>query len=54
MQLIAFIAGAKVAKRIFDHLGEDSTGPPIARAQAHSELLELGPEYGAADPVYPE
>jgi uncharacterized protein YbaR (Trm112 family) len=54
MQLIAFIAEAKVAKRILDHLALDSTGPPVARAQPHAELLEPGPDYGAADPVYPE
>ena len=33
MQLIAFIVEAKVAKRILDHLGENSTGPPVARPQ---------------------
>jgi hypothetical protein len=33
MQLIAFIAEARVAKRILDHLRMDSTGPPVARAQ---------------------
>ncbi len=54
MQLIAFIAEARVAKWILDHLGEDSTGPPVARAQAHAELLEPRHDYGAADPVYPE
>jgi hypothetical protein len=54
MQLIAFIAEAKVAKRILDHLALDSTGPPVARAQPHAELLEPGPDYGAADPTYPE
>jgi hypothetical protein len=54
MQLIAFIAEAKVAKRILDHLGLDSTGPPVARAQPHAELLEPGPDYGAADPAYLE
>jgi hypothetical protein len=54
MQLIAFIAEAKVAKRILDHLALDSTGPPVARARPHAELLEPGPDYGAADPTYPE
>jgi hypothetical protein len=54
IQLIAFIAEAKVAKRILDHLALDSTGPPVARAQPHEELLEPGPDYGAADPTYPE
>jgi hypothetical protein len=58
MQLIAFIAEAKVAKRILDHLALDSTGPPVgppvARAQPHADLLEPGADYGAADPTYPE
>ncbi len=54
MRLIAFIAEARVAKRILDHLGLDSTGPPLGRAQARPELIEPGPDYGAADPVYPE
>jgi hypothetical protein len=53
-QLIAFIAEAKVAKRILDHLALDSTGPPVARARPPAELLEPGPDYGAADPIYPE
>lgn len=54
MRLMAFIAEARVAKRILDHLGEDSTGPPLARAQAQPETLEPEPAYGAADPIYPE
>ena len=55
MQLVAFIAEAKVAKRILDHLALDSTGPPpVARAQPQTELLEPGPDYSAADPTYPE
>jgi len=31
MELLAFIAEAAVAKRILDHLGLASTGPPLAR-----------------------
>jgi hypothetical protein len=54
MRLMAFIAAARVAKRILDHLGEDSTGPPHARAQAQQETLEPEPDYGPADPIYPE
>lgn len=53
MRLIAFIAEATVAKRILDHLGLDSTGPPVARA-APLEQVELGPSYDAADPICPE
>jgi hypothetical protein len=54
MQVIAFIAQATVAKRILDHLGEDSTGPPVARVAAPQEQVEPGPAYDAADPIYPE
>ncbi len=54
MQLIAFIAQATVAKRILDHLDLDSTGPPVARAAPPPEQVDLGPSYGAADPIYPE
>jgi hypothetical protein len=54
MQLIAFIAEAKMAKRILDHLGLDSTGPPVAGAQPHAEPLEPGPDYSTADSIYDE
>jgi hypothetical protein len=56
MQLIAFITQATVAKakRILDHLGLESTGPPVARAAPPPEQVDLGPSYGAADPIYPE
>ena len=57
MQVIAFIAQARVAKRILDHLGLDSTGPPVARAAPPPEQVDLGPSYDAydaADPTYPE
>ncbi len=43
-----------VARRILDHLGLDSTGPPLARVQAQPELLDPGPDYSAPDPIYPE
>jgi hypothetical protein len=46
MQLIAFIAQVTVAKRILDHLGLDSTGPPVARAAPPPEQVDLGPSYG--------
>jgi len=42
MKLIAFIAEPTVAKRILDHLGLDSTGPPLAP-----------PRVGQADSVDP-
>jgi len=34
------------------HLGLDSRGPPVARAQAPPDFGELGPIYDGADPVY--
>ena len=36
--------------RILLHLGLDSRGPPVARAQAPPDFSELGPSYDAADP----
>ncbi len=57
MQVIAFIAQATVAKRILDHLGLDSTGPPVARAAPPPEQVDLGPSCDASDapdPVHPE
>jgi hypothetical protein len=49
-QLLAFIAEAKVAKRILDHLGLASTRPPLVRPPAPEEATDPGPEYGEADP----
>ena len=54
LQLIAFIAEATVAKRILDHLGLDSRGPPPARAQAPPDVLDPGPSYDGADFAFPE
>jgi hypothetical protein len=54
LRVLAFIAEATAARRILDHLGLDSQGPPLARAQAPPELFDLGPDYGAADPAYPD
>ncbi len=54
MRIIAFIAQPAVVRRILDHLGLDSTGPPLARVQAQPELLDPGPDYSAPDPIYPE
>jgi len=54
LQLIAFIAEATVAKRILDHLGLDSQGPPLARAQAPPELLDPAPSYDGIDHTPPE
>ena len=52
MQIIAFIAQPKVARRILDHLGLDSTGPPLARAQSQPEEFDPGPDYSAPDPTH--
>jgi hypothetical protein len=34
--------------------GAVSSGAFLDGAQPHAELLEPGPDYGAADPIYPE
>ncbi len=52
LKLIALIAEATVARRILDHLGLDSQGPPVARSQAPPELLDPGPDYDVADPTH--
>jgi hypothetical protein len=55
LEVIAFIAEADVARRILDHLGMDSQGPPLARARApEEEGADAGPEYDLTDPVYPD
>jgi hypothetical protein len=54
MQLIAFIAEAGVARRILDHLGLPSTGPPAARPRAPEEVVDWPPEYDGADPTWDE
>ena len=50
----AFIAEATVAKRILDHLGLDSRGPPLARAQAPPDAPDLAPSYDGVDPTFPD
>ena len=52
LDIIAFISDDAVARRILLHLGLDSRGPPVARAQAPPDFGEPGPSYDAADPVY--
>ena len=53
MQLIAFIAEPTAAKRILDHLGLDSTGPPLAPSRVgEPDSVEPAPAYDVADPVY--
>src|SRR6266568_520033 len=52
LRLIAFIADEKVAARILDHLGLDSTGPPAAPPRRVPEEVEPPPSYDLPDPVY--
>ena len=55
MQLIAFIAGPVVAKRILDHLGLDSTGPPLAPPRVgQADSVDPAPACDVADPMYEE
>jgi len=51
--LIAFIAEPTVAKRMLDHLGLDSTGPPLAPARGgQADSVDRAPAYDVADPVF--
>ncbi len=52
MELMAFIAEAGVAKKILDHLGVASTGPPLLKVAAPEEHADPGPEYGGEHPSY--
>jgi hypothetical protein len=54
LQLIAFIAEARVAKRILDHLGLHFRGPPMARAQLSADMLDPGPSDDGADFAFPD
>jgi hypothetical protein len=57
LEVIAFIAEPRVAKRILDHLGMDSQGPPLGRARAPDGPEAAGdpvPDYSASDPIYDE
>ncbi len=55
MLIIAFIAQPTVAKRILDHLGLDSTGPPTAPPRVgQPDSFDPVPAYDGADPVYEE
>jgi len=49
LRVIAFIAQASVACRILKHLGLESQGPPIARAQAPPETFDPAPDYDVSD-----
>jgi hypothetical protein len=53
LRLIAFIAEPAVARKILDHLGLDSTGPPpVHRRPEHADQVEPVPAHDVADPVY--
>jgi hypothetical protein len=54
MELIAFIAEAGVAKRILDHLGLPSSGPPPSRPRAPAETFDPDPEHDGADSSWDE
>jgi hypothetical protein len=54
LQIIAFISETTVAKRILDHLGLDSRGPPVARAQAPPDVLDPAPSDDGVDPTFPD
>jgi hypothetical protein len=54
LQIIAFISETAVAKRILDHLGLDSRGPPVARAQAPPDVLDPAPSDDGVDPTFPD
>jgi len=52
LRLIACIAESAVAKRILDHLGLGSTGPPVAAVRGEPDCVEPAPDYDLADPIY--
>jgi hypothetical protein len=52
MELIAFISEGVIARQILEHLGLETTGPPLTRAPGSAEAIEVGPDYDAADPQY--
>lgn len=56
LEVIAYIAEPTVARRILDHLGLASQGPPVAKAGSATEDpgCDPGPDYAAADPIYDE
>ena len=54
MEPIAFIAEAGVAKRILDHLGLPSSGPPVARSRVPEETFDPGPEHDGVDSTWVE
>ena len=54
LQIVAFVADDAVARRILLHMGLDSRGPPVARAQAPPEFpVRPGPVQGHRNCGYP-
>jgi len=55
MKLIAYIASSSVARRILEHLGLPTTGPPLATARLpETEGCDPAPDYEQADPSWDE
>ncbi len=54
LEVIAFIADGRVAKRILDHLGIHSQAPPVARTTGTEDppALDPFPDYSAPDPSH--
>jgi len=54
--VIAYIAEPTVARRILDHLGLASQGPPLWKSSgpADDPGCDPGPDYAAADPTWDE
>jgi hypothetical protein len=56
LEVIAYIAEPTVARRILDHLGLDSQGPPVPKAGGPEDASHEnpGPDYACGDPIYDE
>jgi hypothetical protein len=57
LEIIAFIAEARIARRILDHLGLASQAPPTSKASGEGgegAAGDEGPDYHAGDPTYEE
>jgi hypothetical protein len=52
MERIAFIAEGAIARGILEHLGLETTGPPLGRATGTIEGIDPAPEDEVADPEY--
>jgi hypothetical protein len=54
LEVVAYIAEPTVARRILDHLGLASQGPPLARGPGPADDLgtDRAPDYAEGDPIY--